>query len=61
MFVFPDSRALFFKILRNAGILADLKAGGFVSSLDSSQSLNFWSYVNERESLSDDKGKGKVA
>jgi len=60
MFVFPDSRALFFKILRNSGIPADLKSGGFVSPLDSSQSLNFWSYANEPESLSDDKGKGKA-
>jgi len=58
-FVFPDSRAQFFVMLRNAGISTDVFEAGVVIPLDSTQSLNFWSYAHEQEKHTQDKGKGK--
>jgi len=52
-FIYPDSRAQFFLILTRAGVSVDMASA--ISASDSTQSLNFWSYIsnpgNERLKL----------
>jgi len=43
-FVYPDSRAQFLLILARAGVPVDM--AGAMSTSDSTQSLNFWSYIS---------------
>lgn len=50
-FVYPDSRAQFFLLLTKAGV----ELGTAISTSDTTQSLNFWSYaVNPAEKKATD-------